>query len=70
MYDRRRGIYLPDHEAKPDAYEVNGNRRTLAELRIEWEASKEWGYTNESFDTWKARLTRQGVIKAIFKYRR
>ena len=66
MYDRRRGIYLPDCEVKPKAYEVNGKQRSYAELHEEWEASVEWGYTTESFDRWKARLTRQGVIKAIF----
>lgn len=52
---------------KPVAYEVNGKyRRTPKELHDEWEASVEWGYTTETFNAWKERLTRQGVIKALF----
>lgn len=53
-------------KAKPDAYEVKGHRRTLEELREEWEALKDWGCTTENFDRWKSRLMSQGVIKAIF----
>lgn len=68
LYDRQRGIYVSN--VKPDAYEVNGHRRTLEELHDEWEASKEWGYTTETFEAWKDRLASQGVIKAVFNYRK
>lgn len=51
---------------KPDAYEVKGKRRTLEELREEWEALKDWGCTTENFDKWKSNMMHQGIIKAIF----
>ena len=44
----------------------NGKVSTPAELREEWEACKEWGYTNECFECWLENLLRTGQIKAKF----
>jgi len=57
-----------------DAYEVTGKSGrthvlTPSELREEWEACKEWGYTTENFETWLRRLELQDKVKPIMKWK-